>query len=123
MTAVDPQEQRRIQQQRVIAVQAVFDTSYLPGAWTADPTVTNTVPNTRIQNTAAATITVNGTNFATDAKIEVDGVQQTTTRVSALICTMSYAPGPIGTGTRSIRVRNVAVNEVSNAVNLTVTAT
>jgi len=43
--------------------------------------------------------------------------------VSATSMTLSYAPGPIGSGSRAFKVRNVSVNEDSNVVNLTVTAT
>jgi hypothetical protein len=93
-----------------------YDTSYPPSVWGGgvDPHITSIVPNTVSAAAAATTITVNGSNFAADARVEINQVAQTTTRVSGSQLTISY--DPTVAATVAFSVRNVADAEESNSV-------
>jgi len=103
-------------------MEAAYSGSYPPSILNGgdDPHIASVAPNTCVVNVATP-ITVTGTNFATDAAIEVNNVAIATTRVSATQLTATYTPAT--TGAKTITVRNVGAAEESNSVPFTVTAT
>lgn len=108
----------------VIRLNEVYAASYPPGILNGgganDPHIASLAPNTAVVS-VATTVTVNGSNFAPDAQVEVNQVALTTTFVSATQLTASYTAATVGA--KTFTVRNVGAAEESNAVTFTVTAT
>lgn len=74
------------------------------------PTISSLAPNAANHGDAAFTLTVNGTNFASNAAINWSGTAQTTTFVTANQLTADIAASAIQTaGTVPITVTNPAI--------------
>lgn len=85
----------------------------------ATPSITSISPTSRVANTGAFTLTVNGTNFTSGSTVRWNGTNRTTTFVSATQLTASIPATDITTsGTAAITVATGAA--VSNSQTFTI---
>lgn len=81
-----------------------YEESYPPFLFAGgDPRISSLAPNTASASAGPTTVTVNGSNFEADSVVEIDGVAQTTTFVSASRLTVSYDPSTAGTFVFTVR--------------------
>lgn len=74
------------------------------------PTISQLMPNSVTAGSATFILTVNGTNFATNASVNWNGAAQTTTYVTASQLTVSVPASAVTTsGTVPVTVTNPAV--------------
>lgn len=87
------------------------------------PGISSLSPNAVTAGASTFTMTVNGSNFATDAVVKWNGTNLTTTFVSSTQLTASVPAGNVvAAGTASVTVMNVADNTTSNAATFTINA-
>lgn len=89
-----------------------------------NPTIATVSPDTKIAGSAAFTLTINGTNFnSTDSKIKWNGVEKTTTFISATQLTAPITASDIASvGTADIVVYNSCNAFTSNLKTFSITA-
>ena len=87
----------------------------------ADPSITTLTPDNAVVG-ADATVTVTGSMFSEDSVVEADQVAVATTHVSNTELSATL-PDPGTAGTVSVTVRNPNVQQESNSVSFTFTAT
>ena len=106
---------------RLRQLSEVYSQSYPPSIHytPTGPHINSLTPSTMSAAGGAKTITVAGTGFVTGCHVEIDGLQQTTTFVSATSVTISYAP--VGAQMVVFTVRNPDTSE-SNDVLFAVSA-
>jgi autotransporter-associated beta strand protein len=89
----------------------------------SNPTITSLSPTSAVRGSADVTLTVTGTNFANNSTVQLNGMNLTTTFVSATRLTAIIpAANLVNRGTLSITVSTPG-GATSNAQNFTVTAT
>lgn len=89
----------------------------------ATPTISTLAPASAIAGAAQFTLTVTGTNFASDAEVRVNGSARATTFVSATQLTAVIpATDVAAAGTLVISVRNVSTGAISTGTNFSVIA-
>lgn len=89
----------------------------------ATPSISSVAPTNVPAGSAAFTLTVNGTNFETGSVVEVNGVKETTTYVSATELKAAIPASQVASGTQlQVRVLNGTVSsDTSNVSEITVT--
>lgn len=94
--------------------------NYNPGmGGVGSPTVTTIMPNSAMAGTAGFTLTVNGTNFGTDAVVYWNGMAHTSMYVSAAQVTAAVSSTDVANpGMIPVYVRTGGMN--SNTVNFNV---
>lgn len=119
----DPDDDAALVVRRMLTTyyDASYPPSLFPGAGPSDPNIATLTPNTGVDG-APATVTIDGTHFDPDAQVEVDGIAQATTFVSATKLTASYTPAIGGAASVIFTVRNVGTGMESNDKTFLVTA-
>ncbi|MFA6503840.1 MAG: fibronectin type III domain-containing protein [Patescibacteria group bacterium] len=86
-------------------------------------TLSSINPNSVVQNSSAFTLTVTGAGFDALSVVRLDGSDRTTTFVSSTEMTAQIPASDLTTaGTRSINIWSSTLSELSNTINLSVTA-
>ncbi len=88
------------------------------------PTMTNMLPTFALQNASAITLTVNGTNFASNSIVNWGGAARTTTYVNPVKLTAAISTSDFNTAaTTSVTVTTPAPGGTSAGLNFSVSAT
>jgi IPT/TIG domain len=86
------------------------------------PTITSLFPDTKVAGEGSFVLIVNGTNFAANSTVTINGVSRTTTFVSAVRLDVQVLAADIATaGAKPVVVTNPTSGLSSTASNLTVT--